>query len=107
MIYSDNHNRIYIVLTTEVDKKNAQRIADLLMEDKLAPCVSFNNIESSFWWEGEITKSEEVQLIIKCQENNLKKLLNKISEFHSYQLPEIIYFPVSASKNYHHWVSSF
>ena len=107
MIYSNNHHKIYIVLTTEVDKKNAQRIANLLLEDNLAPCVSFNNIESSFWWEGEITQSEEVQLIIKCKENNLNKLLNKISESHSYHLPEIIYFPVSASKDYYYWVNSF
>ena len=103
----DDHNKTYVVLTTEADKKNAHRIANILLEEKLTPCVSFNNIESSFWWEGEITQSEEVQLIIKCKENNLNKLLNKISESHSYQVPEIIYFPVKASNDYHHWLSSF
>tara|TARA_B100000945_G_scaffold269602_1_gene230568 strand:+ start:108 stop:431 length:324 start_codon:yes stop_codon:yes gene_type:complete len=107
MHYSNNHNEIHIVLTTEVDKTNAQRIANLLLIDKLVPCISFQNIESYFWWEGEINQSKEVQLIIKCKEINLSKVLNKIAESHSYEVPEIIYFPVSACKDYHHWISSF
>ena len=102
----DDHNKTYVVLTTEADKKNAHRIANILLEEKLTPCVSFNNIESSFWWEGEITQSEEVQLIIKCKEENINKVCKKISECHSYELPEIIYFPVSVNKGYYHWVNS-
>ena len=97
---------LYVVLTTEVDKKNAYKIANLLLKDKLIPCVTFKNVESHFWWEGEIHKSEEVQLIIKCKEENIKKVSKKINKYHSYEVPEIIYFPVSAEKNYHHWVNS-
>tara|TARA_B100000579_G_C22272903_1_gene594674 strand:+ start:195 stop:521 length:327 start_codon:yes stop_codon:yes gene_type:complete len=100
-------NLLYLIITTEADKKNAYKIANLLLSDKLIPCVTFKNVESSFWWSEEIIKSKEVQLIIKCKFENIKKVCNKISENHSYELPEIIYFPVSSSKNYYDWVNSF
>ena len=42
-----------------------------MRELKFTPCVTFKDIESHFWWEGEINKSKEVQLIIKCKEDNI------------------------------------
>ena len=107
MFYSDLNQLIYFVITNEVDKKNASKIADLLLREKLIPCVSFKNIESHFWWKGEINKSNEVQLIIKCKEDNINKVCEKIRECHSYEVPEIIYFPVSANKDYESFVNSF
>ena len=106
MTLSEINHEIYLVITTEVDKKNASKIANLLLKEKLIPCVNFKNIESHFWWEGKINQSKEVQLIIKCKKANLNKVCKKISEYHSYEIPEIIYFRVSANKNYHHWVNS-
>ena len=106
MDYSNLNHLIYLIITTEVDKNNAHRIAKLLMAEKLIPCVTFKNIESHFWWEGKINKSKEVQLIIKCKEENVNKVCNKISEYHSYKVPEIICVPVSANKEYYYWVNS-
>ena len=106
MSLTDFNQEIYLVITTEIDKKNALKLADLLLREKLIPCVTFKNVESHFWWKGEINQSKEVQLMIKCKEENVNKVCNKISEWHSYELPEIIYFPVSANKSYHQWVNS-
>ncbi len=106
MTFSDFNQEIYLVITTEADKKNASKLANLLLREKLIPCVTFKNVESYFWWEGNINQSEEVQLMIKCKKENVNKVCNKIAEYHSYEIPEIIYFSVSANKNYHHWVNS-
>ena len=106
MSLSDFNQEIYVVITTEVDKKNASRLADLLLKEKLIPCATFKNVESHFWWEGNINQSKEVQLMIKCTDENLEKVCNKISDLHSYEVPEIIYFRVSANNNYHHWINS-
>ncbi len=106
MSLSDFNQEIYLVITTEVDKKNASKLADLLLREKLISCVTFKNVESHFWWKGEINQSKEVQLMIKCKEENINRVCNKISEWHTYELPEIIYFRVSANKNYHQWVNS-
>jgi len=105
MSLSDFNQEIYLIITTEVDKKNASKLANLLLRDKLIPCVSFKDIESYFWWEGNINQSEEVQLMIKCKKENINNVCNKIAEWHSYEIPEIIYFPVSANKNYYDWSS--
>ena len=106
MINSRFNQLIYFVVTTEKDKNNAYRIANLLLGEKLVPCITFKNIESRFWWEGEINELKEIQLIIKCKEENINEVCRKISECHSYEVPEIIYFPVSANRNFHHWVNS-
>ncbi len=98
---------IYLIMTTEADKKKAYKIADLLLGEKLIPCVTFKDIESHFWWEGKINQLKEVQLIVKCKEENINKVCKKISQNHSYEVPEIIYFPVSTNKSYHDWVSTF
>ena len=106
MSLSNFNQEIYLVITTEKDKKNAFKLANLLLREKLIPCVNFKNIESYFWWEGDINRSKEVQLTIKCKEENIIKVCKKINDFHSYKTPEIIYFRVSANKNYHSWVNS-
>jgi len=107
MVDSEFDQLIYFVITTELDIKNAYKIANLLLVDQLIPCVTFKNVESHFWWEGKINQSKEVQLIMKCKEENINKVCKKISEYHSYEVPEIIYFPVSANKDYYNWVKSF
>tara|TARA_Y100001968_G_scaffold93609_1_gene84149 strand:+ start:814 stop:1137 length:324 start_codon:yes stop_codon:yes gene_type:complete len=106
MIQSEFEQVIYLVITTEKNKKTACELANLLLDERLTPCVNFKNIESYFWWEGEISQSKEVQLMIKCQEEKLDDICNKINNSHSYEVPEIIYFPVSATKNYYIWVNS-
>ena len=106
MIYSDSNQLIYLIITNEVDKKHALNIANLLLLEKLNPCATFKNIESYFWWEGSINQSKEVQLMIKCKEENVNKVCNKISELHSYEVPEIIYFLASTNRNYYNWLNS-
>ena len=107
MAHSKFDQLIYFVITTEADIKNAYKIANLLLGDKLIPCITFKDVESLFWWGGKINQSKEVQLIIKCKKENINKVCKKISLCHSYEVPEIIYFPVSANNDYYHWVNSF
>ena len=97
---------LLFVITTEADKSKAYKLSANLMKKKLIPCVNFHNIESHFWWKGEINKSNEVQLIMKCKEGNLHKLYQNILKSHSYEIPEIVYFPVSSNNLYYKWVSS-
>ncbi len=106
MVNSEVNQLIYLIITTEKDKDNALKLSNLLLGEKLVPCITFKNIESHFWWEGEINKSKEIQLLIKCKEDHVNEVCKKISEYHSYEVPEIIYFPVSAYKDYYHWLNS-
>ncbi len=96
---------LFFVITTEEDQEKASKLANILLEKKLIACVSFNNIESCFWWEGEIQESREVQLIFKCCKQHIKKVCENIIKNHSYQVPEIAYYPVTINKSYYKWAS--
>ena len=97
---------IYMVLTTEANKNNACKIANVLLREKLISCATFKDVESHFWWEGKINQSNEIQLILKCKKENIHEVCKKISETHSYKVPEIVYFPVKTNDVYHQWLYS-
>ena len=105
MTVNDLNHEIYMVITTEVDKNNASKLANLLLKDKLIPCATFKDVESHFWWKGNINQSKEVQLMIKCKKENVNNVCNKILQWHSYEVPEIICFCVSTNKIFHDWVN--
>ena len=42
------NQEIYLILTTEVDKKNASKLANLLLGEKLIPCVTFKEYRIIF-----------------------------------------------------------
>tara|TARA_Y100001968_G_scaffold243011_1_gene226754 strand:+ start:1725 stop:2081 length:357 start_codon:yes stop_codon:yes gene_type:complete len=96
---------IIIVLTTEADSEKASRLANILLSNRVAACISFNQIKSRFWWEGKLEQSNEVQLIIKTNKVNLKIILNKIRQNHSYQNPELIFWIASTSNSYGKWIN--
>ena len=97
---------LYLIITTESDKKKAYDMADILLRKKLIACVTFKNIESHFWWRGDINKCKEVQLTIKCKEDKINEVYNNILINHSYEIPEIICLKVSSNEKYYNWVDS-
>ena len=100
------YDSISLKVTQGINFSLKSKLANVLLIERLIPCVTFKNIESHFWWKGNINQSKEVQLMIKCKKENVNNVCNKIAEWHSYEIPEIIYFRISANKNYHHWVNS-
>lgn len=99
-----NEEGLVIVLTTESNIKNARNLANIILKEKYAGCVSFNMIKSMFWWEGKVEDSEEIQLIIKTEIKIIKKLFKLIKNIHSYDNPELIYWRVKSSSSYNNWL---
>ena len=62
-------------------------------------------IDSSYWWDGEIIRSKEVQLILKTKESLLNDLNNEIRRSHSYDTPEIIQLSANTSEDYMCWLN--
>lgn len=90
-----------IVQTTCGSKKEAKKIAQILVENKLAACVQLTKIESLYMWENKLCVDKEVLLSIKTKKENFKKIQRKIKENHSYDLPEIIELEITnASSGY-------
>ncbi len=98
------HPNLLIVLTTEKDYKHAKDLAKSLLKKKYAACVNLRELQSLFWWEGEIQESREVQLIIKTSQINFERLILEIKRLHTYNLPELIFWSVSSEENYENWI---
>ena len=80
-----------LVLTTSGSKIEARKIAEALVERKLAACVNIvPGIMSVYRWEGKIAESAEYLLLIKTVERHEEQLRAAIRELHSYDLPEFV-----------------
>lgn len=84
------------VIYSTIDKiQSARRIASILVDEKLVACVNIiPKIESIYRWKGKIENEEEVVLIAKTVDNNVKKTIKRIKQLHKYELPDVIVLPI-------------
>jgi periplasmic divalent cation tolerance protein len=94
------------VLTTTATKEEAQKIADTLVENRLAGCVQVAGpIVSTFWWKGKIERAEEWLCVMKSKRSLYDALERSIKAHHTYETPEVIAIPVVAgSQEYLQWL---
>jgi periplasmic divalent cation tolerance protein len=94
------------VITTTENKTDAEKIAEILVEKKLAGCVQIiGPISSIYWWEGKIEKANEWLCLIKTTRVMYADLESAIRKIHPYKVPEILAMPVVAgSKDYLRWL---
>ena len=87
---------VQIVLSTIDTAENARRIANILVDERLAACVSIlPPVTSIYRWEGELHEAPELQLIIKTATDRVEALVGRLQELHPYEVPEILALPVS------------
>ena len=94
---------LVLALTTEASPECAQHLADALLERRLVACVSIHPVQSFYRWEGGLQQSHEVQLLMKTSTQHLEALRSVVSELHSYDIPEWLSWPVTASPAYGAW----
>lgn len=73
-----------LVLTC-TDKKEADKIAGVLLEKHLVTCVRQFPISSAYWWKGKIKKDNEVLLLMESQEHLFDKVEAEVLKLHSYE----------------------
>ena len=98
-------NQVLLMMTTEYDKKTAKDIAKLLLEKKLAACVSLKKIYSIYEWEGKIEEINEVEITIKSKPKFKNSLILFLKKMSSYDIPQIIYKKFNSEKKYINWVN--
>ena len=94
------------VTTTTETKEQAEKIAQYLVEAKLAACVQINGpITSIYRWKGKVENAQEWLCLIKTQDDLYDKVEAAIKKLHPYETPEIIAVPiVKGSKEYLSWL---
>lgn len=102
-----SEEEILLVLTNLPDRKAAERVARVLIENRAAACVNvLGECSSVYRWEGKIETASEVPLLIKTTRTAYARLEEIIRAHHPYELPEIIAVPVGAGLDgYLQWVA--
>lgn len=95
-----------VVFITAPNRDEAARLAEMLIERRLAGCVQIlPGVESVYRWQGQIERQEEVLLIAKTLSGKLDDLSREVIALHSYETPEIVAVPiVSGSGPYLEWL---
>lgn len=97
-----------IVLSTAGSEEEARKIANTLVERRLAACVNIvPQIESVYRWQGKIESSREWLLMIKTGAELFPAVRDAICELHSYECPECLAIPIAdGSVEYLKWLES-
>ena len=93
------------MITTESDKKNALRVAKLLIQKKLAACVSIKQIFSIYEWVDHIEETKEFEITIKSKPEFKDDLIDFLHKISSYDVPQIIYKKYHAEVKYYDWLN--
>jgi periplasmic divalent cation tolerance protein len=84
-----------VVLTNMPDRGTAERLAQELVERRLAACVNvLAECTSVYRWKGAVENAKEVPVLIKTRAALYEELEAAISELHPYELPEIVALPI-------------
>jgi len=94
------------VITVTAELADAQRIAALLLDRRLAACTQIHGpLESSYWWNDRIETAKEWQLVAKTRADLYSAAEAAIRESHPYDVPEILAVGiVSVSPGYRMWL---
>jgi periplasmic divalent cation tolerance protein len=95
-------------MTTVPTSDIGQIIAEKILRERLAACVTLQaTSQSLYWWKGKITQENEHTLLIKTKKEAYPKLEEMIREIHPFDVPEIIALPILiGSEDYLGWIDS-
>jgi periplasmic divalent cation tolerance protein len=94
-----------VVLSTCATQEEAEKLARLLVGERLAACVSVApRVRSYYHWKGAIESADECLLVIKTTRQLFGRLSAALQKGHSYEVPEVLALPiVEGSANYLSW----
>lgn len=97
---------ILLVLTTAPDRETARRLADALVEARLAACVNvLSECTSTYRWRGAAETASEFPMLIKTRAALFSEVEAFILRHHPYEVPEVIALSVrGGSSAYLDWL---
>ena len=96
---------VLVMITTESSKANALRMAKLLIQNKLAACVSIKQVLSIYNWKDNIEESKEFEVKIKSKLEFKDCLIDFVNKNSTYDVPQIIYKKYHAEMKYYNWLN--
>jgi len=95
-----------MVWTTVASTAEGERLASILVEERLAACVNLlGEMQSFYRWKGAVEMGRERQLVIKTTAARVPALKTRLGELHEYDLPELVVVPIAGgSEAYLAWI---
>lgn len=96
-----------IMLTTLPPTVDGAAFAETLVREHLAACVNvLPEMQSVYWWKGEVEHAREHQVLIKTTAVRLDDVQARIRQLHPYDVPELLVLRVDGGDEmYLDWVS--
>lgn len=97
---------VCVVFCTCPEPASAERVGSALVAEGLAACVNeLPGAISTYRWEDQIRRDQEVLLLIKTTRRLLPMLEQRLASLHPYELPELLTVPdCEGSAAYLDWV---
>jgi periplasmic divalent cation tolerance protein len=97
-----------LVISNLPNVESAQKLAALLVEQRLAACVNvLAPCTSVYRWQGKVETANEIPVLIKTTRERYAALESAIRAHHPYELPEIIAVSLSAGlPAYLEWIKT-
>ncbi len=95
-----------VVLSTCATEEDAERLARLLVEKRLAACVNvISGVRSHYRWKGAVESAGECLLIVKSSRELFPSLSAALEKAHPYEIPEALAIAVlDGAANYLNWL---
>jgi len=93
-----------ICYVTCKNKKQANKISNSVIKEKLAACANIFPVESMYQWKGKICHVKETVLILKTTARLWKQLKLRVNALHDYELPCIIKINAKANAPFEQWI---
>jgi len=99
--------KILLALSTFPDHETARQISNQLVTEKFAACANIlPAIESVYRWKEKVESGTETLVFFKLSEDRQSAFQEKLRSLHPYEVPEIIFVPVSNGlPEYLRWVA--
>lgn len=79
------------VAVTAPDRALAERLAEVLVTERLAACAQVGGpVDSTYWWQSAIQTTAEWQVRFKTAPDRVDALVDQLRANHPYEVPEIL-----------------
>ena len=95
-----------IVYITCADEKEANVVAEHLINKNLIACANIFPIKSIYKWKGEIAAEKEFVVLAKTRNENYERVKKETKTVHSYEVPCILRVDAKANHEFDEWINS-
>ena len=87
---TNERNDYILVYATFSTKREAEMIAEHLIEKKLIVCANIRKHKTVYIWKEKTYKEKEYGAFLKARDDKWEEIKNYISNNHSYEVPVIL-----------------